>query len=104
MSDNERTFDDKISLSGFRNVDPASMNEIKKKIGVYSKRFANKCEHFELLKISMKNVHELEHSEKYEIHTMVIDGGSRHTSSITERNLFTALDKALKKVENIINK
>ena len=102
--DDTQNLEGNIQLTGFKSLEPSEMVVLKKIVSTYARHFSSKCKKFELLKVSMKKVHELEHSEKYEIHAMVVDGGKQHPSKITERNLFMALDSALKKVENSISK
>ena len=104
MDDETVTLGGNIQLSGFKDMEPAQMIVLKKIIGTYARKFSNKCGKFELLKLSMKKVHGQEHSEKYEIHAMIVDEGKQYTSEITERNLFFAVDASLKKVENEISK
>ena len=88
-----------IELSGFREMDPASMIIIKKIVGNYARKFSDQCTNFELLSLSMKIVHETEASKKFEINGKVLDNGKTFTSSITERNVFMVVDSVLKKIE-----
>ncbi len=91
-----------IELSGFRDMDGASMIVLKKIIGNYARKFSDSCENFERLSVVMKKVHEREKSEKYEIHVRLLDNGDSHASEVTDFNLFFAIDSALKKVENAL--
>jgi ribosome-associated translation inhibitor RaiA len=93
-----------VELTGFRDLDSSMMLTVKKTIGTYLKHFSNKCIKLESVKIRMKRVHEQERSEKYEMHATLLDNGKLHTATVTERNLFTALDAALKKLENAISR
>ena len=93
-----------IQLSGFRELDRSSSIILKKIVGNYARRFSEICEKFELLHVTMKPVHEREKSEKYEICAMVTDKGQNYNSEVTDRNLFFAIDAALKKVESGISK
>ena len=92
-----------IELSGFKDIDGASMVVLKKIIGNYGRRFSDISDKFESLKITMKPVHETEKSEKYEIHAQLINDGKSVVSEIVERNLFVAVDSALKKIESEIS-
>ena len=89
-----------IELSGFKDIDGASMVVLKKIIGNYGRRFSDRSDNFESLKITMKQVHETEKSEKYEIHAQLTDNGKPIASEVIERNLFIAVDNALKKIES----
>ena len=104
MDDGAVTPDGNVQLSGFQEVEPAAMIVLRKIIGTHARQFNNKCKNVELLKLTMKKVHGQERSEKHEVHAMVIDGGNRYTATVTERNLFFAVDGALKKIENEIGK
>jgi len=92
-----------IELSGFKDIDGASMVVLKKIVGNYGRRFSEISEKFESLKITMKPVHETEKSEKYEIHAMLTASGKPVVSEFVDRNLFVAVDGALKKIENEIS-
>ena len=87
-----------IELSGFRDIDGASMVVLKKIIGNYGRRMSELSSKFEKLSITMKPVHQTEKSEKYEIHAKLINDGKHFVSEVVERNLFVAVDSALKKI------
>ena len=87
-----------IELSGFRGIDGSSMVVLKKIVGNYAKRMSEIAEKFEKLSIIMKPVHETEKSELYEIHAKLLNNGKLVVSEVTERNLFVAVDNALKKI------
>ena len=89
-----------IQLAGFRDIDGASMVILKKIIGNYVRKMSDITKKFESLHVTMKPVHETEKSEKYEIHAKLIDDGKIFVSEVVERNLFIAVDNALKKVVN----
>ncbi len=92
-----------IQLTGFRDLDGSSMVILKKIVGNYVKKLSEQAEKFESLSLTMKPVHEKEKSEMYEIHAKLMDNGKPVVSEVTERNLFVAVDSALKKVENELN-
>jgi len=89
-----------IELSGFRGIDGASMVILKKIIGNYGRRFSEIAANFESLKITMKPVHETQKSENYEVHAHLIAAGKTVASEAVERNLFVAIDNALKRIES----
>ena len=91
-----------IGLAGFRDIDGASMVVLKKIIGNYARRLSEITEKFEKLHITMKLIHATEKSEKYEIKAKVISNGKPYVSEVIERNLFVAVDSALKKIVNEI--
>jgi len=92
-----------IELSGFKDIDGSTMIVLKKIVGNYAKRLSELAEKFENLKLTMKPVHETEKSELYEIHAQMMDNGKPIVSEVTERNLFVAIDNALKKIVNEIS-
>ena len=87
-----------IELSGFKDIDRPSMIVLKKIVGNYVKRMSELSENFENLSLTMKPVHATEKSELYEIHAKLMDNGKPFVSEVTERNLFVAIDNALKKI------
>ena len=89
-----------IELSGFKDIDEAAMAVLRRIVQSYVKRFDELCYSFEKLSLKMKKVHVQVHSEKYEIHALVIDKGRAYASTTTDKDLFAALDAALKKVEH----
>jgi ribosome-associated translation inhibitor RaiA len=93
-----------VELAGFKELEPSAREVIDKMIRRYSEHFAKKCAKFESLKIRMKKVHGQEHSENHELHAMLIDNGTQYTASITERDIFTAVDAVLKKLQNELGK
>jgi ribosome-associated translation inhibitor RaiA len=90
-----------IELKGFAHLDRGSMVIAKKIIGNYAKRFSDKHKDFSKLSLSVKAVHEREKSEKYELHAKLLLGGKTETAEITDRNLFYAIDKVLKKLDKV---
>ncbi|MBI2133453.1 hypothetical protein HYU11_02110 [Candidatus Woesearchaeota archaeon] len=102
MTEDVVTLGGNIELSGFRDFDGGSQIILKKIIGNYAKRYSELCNKFELLKIQLKKIHEREKSEKYEIHGMILDNGKHFNASTSDLNLFFALDRVLKKLENEI--
>jgi len=89
-----------IQLAGFRDIDGASMVVLKKIIGNHVRKMSEIAKKFESLHVTMKQVHETEKSEKYEIHAKLLDNGKPLVSEVVERNLFIAVDSALKKIVN----
>lgn len=93
-----------IELSGFREIDPASMVIIKKIVGNYARRMCDICEGFEKLSMIMKITHETESSRKFEVNGLVVDRGKTHSASDIDRNVFVVIDNVLKKIEAGIKK
>jgi ribosome-associated translation inhibitor RaiA len=93
-----------IGLTGFSELDPGTMVVVKKIVGNYAKRFSEIEKDFEKLDLTLKIVHKKEKSAKHELHAIVSARGNKYPAEVTDLNLFFALDKVLKKVENAISK
>src|SRR3989338_3206118 len=87
-----------IELSGFSSVDGASMIVIKKIVGNYGKHLSEISGNFEKLSLSMKPVNEPGENKKFEVHGKLINNGKPFASEVIERNIFVAVDSALKKI------
>ena len=98
MDGQKSKLDEKIELSGFRDIDAATMAVVKKILHNHSNRILELCSNIETLHITLKQVHEREKSEKYEVHAKLIDNGKVFVSKVTERNLHVAIDSALNKI------
>lgn len=89
-----------VILSGFRGVDDSTMTLLNKIILSHTKRIGELARKLDNIHITLKQVHQREKSEKYEVHAKAVDSGKVFVSKVTERNLLTAVDKALNKVIN----
>lgn len=85
-----------IELSGFSDLDRSTMIVLKKIIGNYARRMGRKTDNFETLVLTMKKIH----NNQFEIKAKLSDNGKQFNSNIVERNLFVAVDNALKKIMN----
>lgn len=93
-----------IGLSGFSGVDGASMIVLKKIIGNYGRHFSEISGNFEKLSLAMKPVHEPGENKRFEVHGELIHSGKPFASEVTEKNLFVAVDSALKKIVSQISR
>jgi len=82
-----------IQLNGFSELDGATMVVLKKVIGNYAKQFNEKCSKFEKLIIKLN---------EGTFNAEVINEGNSIISEAKDNNLFFAVDKALKEIENKI--
>ncbi|MBW2996160.1 hypothetical protein KY332_02535 [Candidatus Woesearchaeota archaeon] len=89
-----------IELSGFSSLEGGAMIVLKKIIGNYARKMSDKVNNFEKLSITMKTVH----GNQFETHAKLMDNGKPVNSSVTERNVFVAVDTALKKIMNEISR
>ena len=83
-----------IQLNGFGQVDGATMIILKKIVGNYAKQISERCSKFEKLSVSMDK------SNGCRISAELLDSGNSITGEEENNNLFFALDKALKEIEN----
>lgn len=93
-----------VELTGFRDIDSSTMLILTKSIIHHANRIKELTKRLEKIRITLKQVHEREKSEKYEIHVKVVDDGKIYSSEITDRNLLLTVDTALKKIINEIKK
>lgn len=91
-----------IRLSGFREVGLAEFVVVKKIVGSYARKFSDNIKGYESLSLDLKLVHKTESSVKYELHAKLVCSGNVEACEVTDRNLFVALDSALKKIEAIV--
>src|SRR3989338_1419173 len=92
-----------ITLSGFRDIDSSSMALVNTAIRKHWRRMNELARKIENLHITLKQVHEREKSEKYEIHAKLLDNGKVYNSKVTEHNLLIAIDEVLNKIINEID-
>ena len=83
-----------IELSGFSCFDGGAIIILKKIIGNYARKMSDNSKGFESLKLRVKKVHD----HTYELNCQMIDAGNMITSSVEDRNIFVAVDTALKKI------
>jgi len=87
-----------IELIGFKQVSLADVVVVKKLVGHYTRKIQEHSQNFEKIQIILKEIHKIEDNAKHEIHVKALDGGKAFSSEVVDKNLFTALDSALKKV------
>ena len=93
-----------IILSGFKDVDRATMVVVKKMVGNYARKFSDFTKEANPLALNMKSVHSTQQNKVFELHGKVTAKGKLYTSKVEDRNLFFALDKALSKLQTEIMK
>jgi hypothetical protein len=88
-----------IVLSGFRDLEAPELVVVKKIVGTYARKFSDHHGEEAKLHLTLKKVHAREKSEVYEISTRLEHGrGKPNAAKASDRNLFIALDEALKKL------
>lgn len=103
MEDDMMALGGNIELSGFKGLDSGSFIILKKMIGNYARKMSDLSSNFEKLSLTLKSVHETEASRKYDIKAKLLDNGKPYNSQTVDRNLFVAVDNALKKLQNEIS-
>ena len=91
-----------ITLNGFSDLSGGDMIIIKKIVGNHVKRITELTKDFKEIKISLKPVHEVEESKKYEFHVN-LTADKQYNSEVTEFNLYIGLDKVLKKIISMLS-
>ncbi len=89
-----------IELSGFSSLEGGAMIVLKKIVGNYARKMSDHSKNFEKLVVTMKTVHD----NQFELRAKLVDNGKPVNSSVTERNVFVAVDSALKKIMSEISK
>lgn len=87
-----------IELVGFKQVSLADVVVVKKLVGHYTRKIQERSQNFEKIQIFLKEIHKVDNNAKHEIHVKAMDNGKSFNSEIVDKNLFIALDTALKKV------
>ncbi|RJQ16863.1 hypothetical protein C4573_02245 [Candidatus Woesearchaeota archaeon] len=93
-----------IALVGFREMDSGELIVVKKIVGNYAKKISERCEKFERLTLTKKDVHKQGDSQKYELHAKVVDNGKIHAAEEVDSNFFIALDAVLKRLLDAVTK
>ena len=87
-----------IELVGFKQVGLSEVVVVKKLVGSYTRKIQEASANFQGITVHLKEIHKIENSAKHEINIKVIDEGKVFTAETVDKNLFVALDSALKKV------
>ena len=89
-----------IILVGFKDLEPAKLIVVKKMVGTYAKKIAEKIELKEL-KLELKQTHskgKKEEKQKYEVKAKAKTDKKEYNSDTIQFNLFYALDEVLGKI------
>ncbi len=87
-----------ITLGGFKDLDRDALVVVKKMVGSYARKMTDHSSKFENITVTLKDIHKTSKTQSYEVHVKLIDAGKPINSEITDRNMYVALDSALKKV------
>ena len=90
-----------IELSGFNDIDGASMVILKKIIGNQVKKFSKTVENYELLRLVKKNVHS---NSKFEVHVLFAYNGNSVNVANIDNNLFMSVSGAMDKIRNSVER
>ena len=87
-----------IELIGFKQVSFADVVVVKKLVGHYTRKIQEHSQNFEKIQINLKEIHKVDNNSKHEIHVKLLDGGKSFHTEVVDKNIFIALDSALKKI------
>lgn len=87
-----------IELIGFKQVSMSEVVVVKKLVGSYTRKIQDISKNFQGITVRLKEIHKVDSNAKNEINVKVIDDGHVFTSEVVDKNLFVALDSALKKI------
>jgi ribosome-associated translation inhibitor RaiA len=87
-----------IELVGFKQVSLSDVTVVKKLVGHYTRKIQDHSTNFQNISIYLKEIHKIEDNAKHDIHVKVLDDGKVLTTEVVDKNLFVALDSALKKI------
>src|SRR3989344_2178436 len=90
-----------IELSGFNDIDGASMVILKKIIGNQVKKISKTVENYELLRLVKKNVH---NNSKFEVHVLFAYNGNSVSVENIDNNLFMSVSGAMNKIRNTVER
>ncbi|HIH31137.1 TPA: hypothetical protein HA235_00365 [Candidatus Woesearchaeota archaeon] len=88
-----------IQLVGFKQVSLSEVVVVKKIVGSYTRKIQENCKNFQSITVMLKEIHKIDNNAKHEIHVKVIDDSKPFNSEIVDKNMFVALDSALRKVQ-----
>ncbi|HDP73585.1 MAG TPA: hypothetical protein ENN46_01360 [Candidatus Woesearchaeota archaeon] len=89
-----------IELTGFSGIENAEKGIVRKMVGNYLNKLQNKNSEAKKLILKLKKVHETKDGGINEIKaTLVVKDKEIHSES-SERNLFIAIDQAMRKIES----
>jgi len=87
-----------IELTGFSELDGGSMIILKKIVGSYTRKFSDSLKNFEKLALELN-----EQGNELEINARLMVGGKEKSANTKDKNIFVALDSALKKLDKKYN-
>jgi len=93
-----------IKLCGFTEVDGGSMVVLKKIIGNYARKISDNSKDFQGLQVTLKKLHESGGHPKFEVIAKAVNAGHAHSAEVVDRNIFVAVDGALRKVLHMFHK
>jgi len=92
------TLGSSIELTGFKDIDGATLIVVKKMVGSYVKNISEKAKKFEKINISLES----KDDSNFQLKVTLVDEGKEIQAEDNSNNLFFCLDKVLKKVESNI--
>jgi hypothetical protein len=94
MTEDTVTLGGNIELTGFKELDGASMVVVKKLVGSYARKFSDGMHGFEKLNVTLNK------NGKYALSARLKAEGQEFVGESAGENLFFVLDQALKDLES----
>ena len=90
----------RIQLSGFSDLDLATIDIIKKNIERQFLKLEHYTKNLRQLKLTLKIIHKKEKGELYDVTASLNDNGKIYNSNAQERNLLSVVVKVIEKLRN----
>ncbi len=90
----------RVEFAGFREIDDSSMLIVRSSVERHARKLSSYAKKMEYLHVTLKTLHGREKGEIYDIKARLKDGGKIYISHAFDRNLFVAIDEALKKMQH----
>ncbi|MFH1209792.1 MAG: hypothetical protein V1663_03315 [archaeon] len=87
-----------INLVGFKAIEPQQLVVVKKIVGNFVKKIQTRYKEFNSLVLDLKSIH----NSESQISAKIMIDNKNYNVEVTDFNLFFALNKALKKIEEQI--
>jgi len=94
----------RIEYSGFKDMDESDMVQIRKAAQDFAEKISGHGFGFDRLALRLKEIHKVDHNQKFEFHVEVNKGTVTRAAECTDKNPFKALDLALKSLLVELNK
>jgi hypothetical protein len=88
----------RIEYSGFKDMDAGDMAQIQKVAEEFTEKIASHGQHFNRVGIRCKQIHKVEHNQKFEISVSIESAKMHRSAEVIDKNPFKALEISFKKL------